>query len=100
MPEYDQKERKLPGETTVTPSSDEAKIATIEGLRGDALGLPDPEIVLEGEPLNPVLATSFGKDMDDEGPGTKVVDIKPRLDHSSSGFGLLIWQERTKKRAA
>lgn len=54
MPEQDQKERRLEGQTTITPSSDEAIIATIEQLKSEITDLPSQLEVLEGETLAPI----------------------------------------------
>ncbi len=44
-------ERLLEGQTTVTPSSDEASIADLKARLRQYHGIPDPEIVIEGDQL-------------------------------------------------
>ena len=94
MPEQD-KERQLPGlqgETTITTSSDEAIIASIEELKRERAGLPDPEIVLDGETLSPESTTSMDVRVVDQASRAKIVDIK-KLTHRDSALGLLIWKK-------
>ena len=53
-------ERLLEGQTTVPPSSDEARIADLKAQLRQIHGIPDPEIVIEGEqlPVIPVAGTT------------------------------------------
>ena len=98
MPEYD-KERVLGGETSVTPSSDAAIITTIEGLKREHAGLPDPEIIVDGETLSPVTGLTAGEE-EDILESTKITNINPKLDHTQSRFGFSVRQERLQKKAA
>jgi|SRR3989344_3017383 len=99
--EIDLKENILGGETSVTPSSDEAIRTTLEQLNSEIAGLPRPEVIIEGETLKPVLITDAepndDKDKDNIGEVTSpIVNLRP----SNSRLGLTIWQKRIQKKAA
>lgn len=100
MPEQDNKE-KLIGETTVTSSSNEAIEATIAQLRREYHGLPDPEVVIEGEQYSPksVSGTSTEPTLT-EGTSSKVIDIISKLTHKNSALAYRIREKRLEKKAA
>lgn len=101
MPEQTKKERNLPGEITVTSSSDEAIRTTIAGLGREIQGLPEPVVVVEGDLLPPKTNTP---PLETEGvQGAKPISIEGRLrqlTYSDSGLGFLIRQKRQQRKAA
>lgn len=52
MSEHDKKEY-LGGDVIITPSSDKAIEASLNEIRRGLAGLPDPEIIIEGQSLPP-----------------------------------------------
>ncbi|MEK9146802.1 MAG: hypothetical protein AAB639_01230 [Patescibacteria group bacterium] len=54
MPEHDVNKERLRGETLRTGHSDAEIEARITELRSEIQGLPNPEIVIEGQSLTPV----------------------------------------------
>lgn len=99
MPEHHIKEQVLGGDTTITPSSDEAIIAKIKGLGQEIGGLPDPEVVIEGEALDPKVVTLPFPGITSKGAPTNIIRTNPFSSNDSS-FGRVLQEERTEKKAA
>lgn len=95
MPEKDQ-EKILPGEITVTPSSDASIRAGIESLTREIEGQPRADVILEGQTLEPrsigtALQTHVPTNV--EGSRTKIV----RFDPCNSGSALEIHKKRQRR---
>lgn len=73
MPEHDKSERFIGGETSITPSSDAAIAATLAGIRREIQGLPDPEIVIDGESLTPKTTVGPSEELSGDGPEAPVI---------------------------
>lgn len=98
--EQDKKERLLGGETTFTPTSDEAIEATLKDLRLQLGGLPDPEVIIEGDQLPPRLMGGSNKLNKDETSSTTIADIGSKLSHKNSALALKIHQAKQDKKVA
>lgn len=99
MPE-NKKERVLPGEITVTPSSDEAISATVEQLRREIKGLPTQDTVVEGDLYPPIAIAGTPEGLKEPESANSPIDITSRLTPKRSALGLRIRWERLEKKAA
>ena len=97
MPEQDKKERGIVGESSVTPSSDEAIQAKIRSISRGLHGLPETDIVLEDDNLEPIPVVS-GKEIDEQlASRSDLVQISD-LSHDHSALGFTIRAERLVKK--
>lgn len=88
----------------VSSSSDEAILNNLKDMQRDYRGIPDPEVVLDGELLQPY--ANYDNDLKNYTEASSEInkktvdysDLKP----SDSGFAKLIWAKRpqSKKKAA
>ena len=101
MPEHDiKKERILPGEITVTSSSDEAISATVEQLRREISGLPTQNTVVDGDLYPPIAVAGTSESLQEPEPAKSPIDITSRLTPKRSALGLrILWGRLTKKAA-
>lgn len=100
MPEQNHERERIAGETTVTPSSDAAIEAVVNGLKREIAGLPQNDLVLEGETLKPITQPILDKEKDFMAESTNIIRIDSRLDHKASRFGLSVLKGRVEKKAA
>lgn len=94
MPEQD-KERTLPGESAIRPSSDEAISATLDDLRAEISGLSVGNSIVDGEILRPKLVDGTSKRVD-EG-NVKIGQLRavaPSSNLSLSKTALSFWRKR------
>ncbi|MDO8487315.1 MAG: hypothetical protein Q7S45_03415 [Candidatus Curtissbacteria bacterium] len=98
MPEHD-KERFLGGETVITSASDEAIEATLADLRREIAGLPDSEVVIEGESLEPTILVVSRPQRQASG-GHIPIPMTDLARPDSSAFGVTIFNIRQKKKKA
>ena len=99
MPE-NKKERVLPGEATVTSSSDEAISATVEQLRRDINGLPTQDTVVDGDLYPPIAVAETSENLNEPESTNSPIDITSRLTPKRSALGLRILWGRLAKKAA
>ena len=96
MPEQD-KERIIGGEASVASSSDEAIRAKIVNISRGLHGLPETDIVLEDDNLEPIPVVS-GKEIDEQlASRSDLVQISD-LSHDHSALGFTIRAERLVKK--
>jgi hypothetical protein len=100
MPEYDQKERKISGEEIVTSSSNQAIEATLAGLIREIKGLPQTDVVVEGDSLNPIINLAPDEKKEFRGEPTNVIPISTRISHKDSATGHSLVKQRSFKKAA
>lgn len=85
----------LTGKISETPTSDSSVANKYISARNQADGLPDPEIIIEGETLKPhtMIPSEILNDSGDNDTQPNVL----KLNHTSSRFALLKQRERVKK---
>jgi|SRR3989338_5291632 len=101
MPEQDKERTLLPGETTVTPSSDAAIRAVIAQLASERAGLPNPLVVIDLPFATSVVNNNGSLSADPKVPG-KIIDLEKirGLKAADSRLGQTLRNERMDKKAA
>jgi len=94
MTEQDREKRLIKGDTTVTSHSDEAISADLDAIMKGIPGLPNQDIIIEGETLKPHKMISTEELNPDVQGQTAIIS---KLDHTSSRLGLITRGERLKK---
>ena len=95
MPEH-KKERSIGGESSVAPSSDEAIQAKIVSISRGLYGLPETDIVLEGDNLKPIPVVS-GEGIDIQTASRSDL-VRSDLSHYHSALGSAIRTRRIEKK--
>ncbi len=93
---------RLTGKTEITSSSDEAIAENLKNIQRDFRGLPNPEVILDGDSLAPY--TGSVVDFDDHevngiDTNDKIVKIAD-LNHNDSRLGKLIRENLLEKKTA